>query len=194
EGQAPAPLRASDPDGLVLYLSSFSKSLFPGARIGYIVATPQLIGRLAMAKQASDLCSSPLLQRALAIFIQRGWMAAHRRRVIPRYRERRDALLTAMARHFPAGVRWTTPAGGFCSWVTLPPGVAPTDLYMAAIERGVAFAPGDVFFVGPPQRPHMRLAFSTQPPEVIGEAVEVLGELLSVQLARRVLTREVPTD
>ncbi|MFO7170343.1 MAG: PLP-dependent aminotransferase family protein, partial [Chloroflexota bacterium] len=134
EGQAPAPLRASDPDGLVLYLSSFSKSLFPGARIGYIVATPQLIGRLAMAKQASDLCSSPLLQRALAIFIQRGWMAAHLRRVIPRYRERRDALLTAMARHFPAGVRWTTPAGGFCSWVTLPPGVAPTDLYMAAIE------------------------------------------------------------
>jgi 2-aminoadipate transaminase len=193
EGPAPAPLKANDREGLVIYLSSFSKSLYPGARIGYIAATPQLIGRLAMARQASDICSSPLQQRALAIFVQRGWMAAHLRRVIPRYRERRDALLTAMAHHFPAGVRWTTPAGGFCSWVTLPPGVSTTDLYLAAIERGVAFAPGDVFFVGPAQ-PHMRLAFATQPPEQLAEAVAVLGELLGTQLSRRAVARDMPVD
>ncbi|HWQ14282.1 MAG TPA: PLP-dependent aminotransferase family protein [Roseiflexaceae bacterium] len=194
EGAAPPPLKASDREGLVLYLSSFSKSLFPGVRIGYVAAAPQLIGRLAMAKQADDLCSSPLLQRALAIFVQRGWLASHLRRVIPRYRERRDALLAAMARHFPAGVRWTAPSGGFCSWVALPPGVSPTDLYLAAIERGVAFAPGDVFFVGPAPQPFLRLSFATQPPEVIADAAAVLGELLGAQIARRTMTREAPAD
>jgi DNA-binding transcriptional MocR family regulator len=194
EGPPPPPLKANDHAGLVLYLSSFSKSLFPGARMGYVAAAPQLIARLAMAKQADDLCSSPLLQRALAIFVQRGWMAAHLRRLLPRYRERRDALLTAMARHFPAGVRWTAPAGGFCSWVALPPGVSPTDLYLAAIERGVAFAPGDVFFVESAPRPYLRLSFATQPPEVIAEAVAVLGNLLGAQLTRRTLVREAPID
>ena len=194
EGLPPAPLKASDASGLVVYLSSFSKSLFPGVRVGYVAATPQLIARLTAAKQADDLCSSPLLQRALAIFVQRGWMTAHQRRVVPRYRERRDALLTAMARSFPAGVRWTSPQGGFCSWITLPAGVSVTDLYLAAIECGVAFAPGDVFFAGPAPQPAMRLSFATQPPHVIAEAVEVIGRLLGTQITRRAMTRETPAE
>lgn len=194
DGPAPAPLKAHDPHGLVLYVSSFSKSLFPGARLGYVVAAPQLVARLASAKQASDLCSSPLLQRALAVFVQRGWLAAHLRRSLPRYRERRDALLTAMARRFPSGVRWTVPAGGFTTWVALPPGVSTTDLYLSSIERGVAFVPGDVFFAGPAPAPYIRLSFALLQPEVLTEAVEVLGDLLGAQLTRRSLTREAPAD
>jgi 2-aminoadipate transaminase len=194
EGPPPPALKAHDSEGLVVYLSSFSKALFPGARVGYIAAAPQLIARLISAKQALDFCSPALLQRALAIFVQRGWMAAHLRRVVPRYRERRDALLTAMARYFPSGARWAVPAGGFCLWVALPPGISPTDLYLAAIERGVAFAPGDVFFVGPAPQPYLRLSFATQPPDVNAEAAEVIGQLLGTQLARRALTREVPAD
>ncbi|MEN9936460.1 MAG: hypothetical protein RLZZ387_3039 [Chloroflexota bacterium] len=99
-----------------------------------------------------------------------------------------------MARHFPSGVRWTAPAGGFCSWATLPPGISATDLYLAAIARGVAFAPGDVFFVGPSPRPHMRLSFATHPPEVLTEAVAVIGDLLVAQVGRTTLTRELPSD
>jgi GntR family transcriptional regulator / MocR family aminotransferase len=184
ESPPPQALYSEDHDGLVVHLSSFSKTLLPGARIGYIAATPQLIGRLVVAKQADDLCSPPLIQRAIALFLQHGRMAAHMRRVIPRYRERRDALLTAMASYFPSGLRWTAPHGGFCSWVALPPGVSTTELYLAAVEHGVAFAPGDVFFSGPAPRPYMRLAFS-QTPEVIGEAIQILGEVLSAQLTRR---------
>jgi 2-aminoadipate transaminase len=185
EETAPPALKADDRHGLVLHIGSFSKSLLPGARIGYIAATPETIGRLVAAKQADDLCSPPLLQRALALFIQHGWLAAHLRRVIPRYRERRDALIAAMSQHFPSGLRWTTPRGGLCSWVALPHGTSTTDLYLATIERGVAFAPGDVFFSGPAPRPYMRLSFGTQPPEAIGEAVAILGDVLSAQLTRR---------
>jgi DNA-binding transcriptional MocR family regulator len=185
EGSAPPALKADDPAGLVVNVGSFSKSALPGVRVGYVVAAPHLASRLAAAKQADDLCSPPLLQRAMALFVQHGWLAAHLRRAIPQYRERRDALLGAMARHFPAGLRWTTPRGGFCSWVALPPGVSTAELYMAAAERGVAFAPGDVFFVGPAPGPVMRLSFSSLTPELIGEAIQILGQVLGAHMTRR---------
>jgi len=188
EGEAPPAIKAGDQSGLVLTIGSFSKSALPGARVGYIAAAPHLVGRLVAAKQADDLCSPPLLQRALALFVQHGWLAAHLKRVNPRYRERRDALLTAMARHFPSGLRWSSPRGGFCTWVALPPGASTADLYLAAMERGVAFAPGDVFFAGPPPQPYLRLSFSSLPPELIGEAVQILGQVISGHLTRRSFT------
>jgi DNA-binding transcriptional MocR family regulator len=193
--EAPLPaLKADDRSGLVINVSSFSKSALPGARCGYIVAAPHLASRLAAAKQADDLCSPPLLQRAMALFIQHGWFAAHLRRVIPQYRERRDALMNAMARHFPSGVRWTSPRGGFCSWVELPRGVSTADLYLAAVERGVAFAPGDVFFAGTPPQPFIRLSFSSLTPELIGEAMHILGQVISAHLTHRAFSGASPAD
>jgi 2-aminoadipate transaminase len=185
EGAPPPALKADDRSGLVINVGSFSKSALPGARIGYVVASPHLAGRLAAGKQADDLCSPPLLQRAMALFIQHGWLSAHLRRAIPQYRQRRDALMGAMARHFPAGLRWTSPRGGFCSWVELPAGASTSDLYLAAVERGVAFAPGDVFFAGPAPRPYIRLSFSSLTPELIGEATQILGQVISAHLTRR---------
>jgi DNA-binding transcriptional MocR family regulator len=188
EGAAPQAIKAGDHGGLVLNISSFSKSALPGARVGYVVAAPHLAARLTAAKQADDLCSPTLIQRAMALFIQHGWLANHLRRAIPQYRERRDALMAAMARHFPSGLRWTSPSGGFCSWVALPPGVSTADLYLAAVERGVAFAPGDVFFAGAPPQPYMRLSFSSLTPELIGEATLILGQVLGAHLNRRAFT------
>lgn len=185
EGATPPTLKASDRSGLVLHIGGFSKSLLPGIRIGYIAAPPQLAAALVAAKQADDLCSPPLMQRALALFIQRGWLSNHLRRSIPRYRERRDALMTGMARYFPSGVRWTTPRGGLCSWVTLPPSTSVADLYLAAIERGVGFAPGDVFFSTPQPQPYLRLSFSSLPPDQIDEAAQILGQLIGMQAMRR---------
>ena len=181
----PPALKALDERGTVLYLGSLSKSLMPSARLGYVVATPRLIRPLVAARQADDLGGSMLLQRAMALFLQPGWLGAHRRRSRPRYRARRDTLLGAMARCMPAGVRWTLPRGGFAVWVTLPSGTSATDLYMAAIDRGVSFAPGDVFFAGPAPYPAIRLAFSTLKPEVLAETVPVIGDLLGQHLTRR---------
>lgn len=185
EGAVPVALKAADSRDNVLHISSFSKSLLPGIRVGYIAAAAPLISRLVSAKQSHDLCSPPLLQRALAIFLERGWFAAHLQRVIPSYRQRRDALLDGMAQHFSSQLRWTVPSGGFSTWVELPPGTSATDLYMAAIDRGVAFAPGDFFFAEPSPPPFMRLSFSTQPPEALAEAAKIIAELLSSHLLRR---------
>jgi 2-aminoadipate transaminase len=194
EGAPPSSLYGEDRSRLVLNLSSFSKALLPGIRIGYIVAAPAFIPRLVRAKQASDMCSPPLLQRAMAAFIQHGWLANHLRRAVPRYRERRDTLLTAMGRFFPFGVNWSEPQGGFSVWVALPQSINVTDMYMAGIERGVAFTPGDAFFVGVAPRPYMRLAFSAATPEVLVEATRILGELLGSQIHRRSLIQEAPKD
>ncbi len=177
-GNPPPALKAEDRSGRVIYLSSVSKCLMPGLRIGYAVAPPDLVRRMVLARQAQDICSPLLTQRTLAIFIEQGWLHAHIRRVLPHYRERRDALLQAMERFFPPGVTWTRPQGGFACWVTLPYGLSVTDLYLSAIARGVAFAPGEVFKASPDSRPHLRLCYSAEPPERLSEAVAVLGALL----------------
>jgi hypothetical protein len=131
----------------------------------------------------------------MAIFIQRGWLQSHLRRVLPHYRERRDALLTALVRYFPSGARWNEPRGGFSVWVKLPHGISTTDLYLAGIERGAAFVPGDVFYAsGRAPQPSMRLAFSLCSPEVITEAVRIFGDLLNTHAVRLTRTREIPND
>lgn len=182
----PAPsLRSMDTRGLVVYISSFSKSLMPGLRMGYLLASPQILNALVNAKQADDLFSSVLTQRALALFIQRGWLQAHIRRTLPHYRARRDALLGAMTRFFPSDVRWNEPNGGFSVWAELPPGIITTDVYLAAIERGLAVVPGDVFFAGTPPQSAIRLSFSTLPPEQLAEAAQSIGQLLGSELTHR---------
>ncbi|MCG8346150.1 MAG: PLP-dependent aminotransferase family protein [Chloroflexales bacterium] len=178
EGASPPALKSNDRSGRVIYLSSFSKCLMPGLRIGYAIAAPDFVRRMALVRQASDLCSPPLTQRALAIFLEEGWLHSHIKRMLPRYHERRDALLHAMKRFFPSDVAWTWPRGGFACWVKLPSGSSVTDLYLRAIARGVAFAPGEVFKAEASNQSHLRLCFGAEPPERIAEAIAVLGSLL----------------
>lgn len=194
EGAPPRALKADDRAGQVLYMSSFSKNLMPGLRMGYVVAPPATIRQLVRLRQAQDICSSPLTQRALAIFIEQGWLHSHLRRMLPRYRERRDAMLRAMERHFPMGVTWTHPRGGFSTWVTLPPGLPVMELYLAAIGRGVAFAPGQVFSASDESSPHLRLCFGAEPPERIAEAIATLGALIRERGGARALPASDPGD
>jgi DNA-binding transcriptional MocR family regulator len=178
EGAALPAIKAHDRDGLVIYLSSFAKSLMPGLRIGYAVAAPSIVERLAHYRQAQDMCSPLLTQRALALFVEQGWLHAHLRRMLPRYRERRDTLLQALERFFPSTVSWTRPQGGFSCWVTLPASISVTDLYLSATARHIAFAPGDVFKATPDGQSHLRICFGVEQPERIAEAVATLGSLL----------------
>jgi DNA-binding transcriptional MocR family regulator len=175
------PLKASDRHNQVIYLSSFSKTLMTGLRIGYLVMPPELRERLLVLRQAIELSGMALIQRSIATFIHRGRFKAHLRRVLPRYRERRDALMGALQRNMPLGVEWTKPEGGFCCWVTLPPGRSTgqyADLYHTALRHGMAFTPGDVFLIEPDGATHLRLCFGKHTPEQIDEGIAVLGHLL----------------
>jgi DNA-binding transcriptional MocR family regulator len=181
---APPALYASDSSGQVIYVGGVSKMLIPGLRVGYLVVPPSLRSRLLSLRRATDLHGPTFVQRALAEFLQRGRLQGHLRRVLPHYRDRRDALLRSLERWMPPGVSWTRPEGGFCCWLTLPQHAALDGLYRMALDRGVAYTPGEVFMTQPDDHQHIRLCFGAQPPEVIREGVALLAELLHERLSR----------
>jgi DNA-binding transcriptional MocR family regulator len=181
---APPALLADDDSGQVIYTSGVSKMLMPGLRIGYLVAPPALRGPIVSLRRATDLYGQSFAQRALAEFLQRGRLSAHLRRVMPHYRERRDTLLRSLDRWMPAGVSWTRPTGGFSCWLSLPQHAALDGLYRMALDRGVAYTPGEVFLAQPDDCQHMRICFGAQAPEIIREGVALLADLLHDRLSR----------
>lgn len=180
--EPPPAIKAEDQHGLVVYLTSESKVLMPGLRIGAVVAPPLLHDRLLALRRTTDLCSPGLSQRALALFIQQRGMQRHLKRVLPIYRRRRDALLEALPRHMPRSVTWTKPAGGFCCWLTLPNTPALRDIHRVALHHGLALAPGDVFLSESDPYKHLRLSFGNLNEEAIRQSVALLGRLIEERL------------
>ena len=180
----PTPLRAVDRDGLVIYVGTFSKALFPGLRLGWVVAPTPVLERLEAAKQLADLHTSALIQAAVHRFFARGLFDRAVTRATAEYARRRAALLASLARRMPEGVTWTEPAGGFTLLVTLPAGVDVRDVLEEGGARGVAFTPGDVFMAdsgaaGAGGRTRtLRLAFSSVAASRIDEGVRRLGEAI----------------
>lgn len=180
--EPPAAIKANDQAGLVIYLTSESKVLFPGLRIGAIVAPRPLHERILAVRRATDLCGAQLTQRVFAHFVQQKGLHTHLRRVLPLYRRRRDSMITALRRAMPPGVTWTEPAGGYCIWLSLPPLHTLRDLPQAALHQGVAIAAGDVFLTQPGPQQYIRLAFSYEDEETIRHCVEILGRLIRDRL------------
>jgi 2-aminoadipate transaminase len=178
------PLRALD-DEWVFYLGSFSKIMAPALRLGWMVAPQALLPKLTVVKEAGDLESSALTQRAVARYLAAGHLPAHLARLRQTYGRRRAAMLAALARHFPATARWTEPRGGMFIWVELPPAVDTADLLETAIaQEQVAFIPGFAFAV-PGHDVHncLRLNFSNCTVEEIEDGVARLGRVIGERLA-----------
>lgn len=192
-GPRPAvPLKALDRDGLVIYIGTFSKILFPGLRLGWVVAPPPLAERLLAAKQLADLHTSALLQAAVYRFCEGRRLDRHVARIAREYGRRRDALLASLGRRMPAGVTWTQPRGGFSLLVTLPPGLRAAALLPRARERGVTFTPGEVFYVDGGGEGTLRLSFSSVPAGRIDEGVRRLAETIRAALRRPAGRRPEP--
>ncbi len=178
----PAPLASHWPQGSV-YLGSFSKVLAPGLRLGYLVAPATLMPKLLQAKQAADLHTPSYNQRLVHEVIRDGFLDTHLPGLRALYRQRRDAMQAALRRHLPPGCRWTEPRGGMFFWVDLPAGCDAMAILPAAVERGVAFVPGQPFFAGGGTAEALRLSFVTATPERIDQGIRILGDVLSSAMA-----------
>jgi len=163
----------------VIHLSTFSKTLAPGLRIGWVVAAEETIRALTVAKQACDLHTGTLAQRAVARLLESFDYEAHVSGIRALYRERRDAMLDALGREFPSGTTWTRPDGGLFLWVGLPCGADASRLLPEALRERVAFVPGEPFFARAPERNFLRLNFSNRPPALIAEGMKRLAAVAS---------------
>jgi len=195
EGQHLPPLVVLDRENLrrddgyalgnVIYLSTFSKTLAPGLRLGWIVAPQEVIAKLVQLKQGADLHTSTFVQMVAYEVARDGFLDEHVKTIRHVYGERRDLMLDALAEFFPAEVTWTHPHGGLFLWVTMPEGADGNQLLKEAIREDVAFVPGDCFFPkeGDGLR-NFRLNFSNATPVQIREGIRRLSVALKAQVGK----------
>jgi 2-aminoadipate transaminase len=184
EGDAPRPLRARRRDG-VFYCSTFSKTFAPGLRVGWILAPHAVREKLVMMSEANVLCPSAFAQGAVTQYLTTMPWREQIKVYREIYRERRDALLSALADLMPAGTTWTRPAGGLFVWATLPEGLDSKAMMPRAIAARVAYVPGTGFYADGTGRNNMRLNYSFSAPERLREGVRRLAGVMEQELATR---------
>jgi 2-aminoadipate transaminase len=178
--------------GNVIYLSTFSKTLAPGLRLGWIVAPPEVISKLVQLKQGEDLHTSTFGQMVAYEIVKDGYLDEHVKLIRKVYGERRDVMLECLKKWFPKEVSWTHPQGGLFLWVSLPEGSDCQELFQIALKQNVAFVPGDSFyarnngFQGEGLR-HFRLNFSYGQPDQIREGIRRLAVAVKEQLKERLV-------
>ena len=142
EGEPLLSLKSMDSGGLVTYMGSFSKVLSPGIRLGWLLASRELIEKYTSAKECSDLQSSTIAQMTVDAYLESNDLDAHVSEITALYSQRRDRMLSALSDLFPAGTSWTHPQGGLFLWVTLPDWMDTASLLPEMVSRGVAYIPG----------------------------------------------------
>lgn len=186
EGEDLPPICSLAPERTI-YLSTFSKTLTPGLRLGWIVCPEALMQHFVMAKQGADLHTGTFVQYIANDICQRGFIKPHVERLRAVYRQRRDTMLDALAEYWPAdGCSWTRPMGGLFLWARVPESINTVDFLHRALEEKVAYVPGINFYPNEDGGFNaMRLNFSYCPPETIVEGIRRLGTALKRELAKR---------
>jgi 2-aminoadipate transaminase len=168
-----------------VYLSTFSKTLAPGIRLGWIVAPDRVVSKLVQAKQGADLHTSIFTQMVANDICQRGILRQHVKVIRDTYKQRCDVMLDAMSRYLPAGITWTHPQGGLFLWVVLPEGINAMEVLKSAVQEKVAFIPGFAFYPdGVSGQNTLRLTFATASPQMIQEGIKRLARAIEKELAK----------
>jgi len=181
DGEVPRAIRARDAEGVV-YLGSFSKTVASGLRVGWALAPHGIREKLVQASEASVLCPSNYSQFTISNYLSTTDWQGQLKVFRELYRERRDALLESMDQLMPDGTKWTTPEGGFFSWVTLPDGLDATAMLPRAVSALVAYVPGTGFYVDGQGRDSMRLSYSFPDADRIREGVRRLSAVIETEM------------
>lgn len=169
------PIAADDPNGRVIYLSSFSKTLAPGFRTGWLVAPAAIASKIELAKAAIDLCTGGFDQQMVHEACVRGVLERQAPKLRALYQHKRDVMVDALAAETGGTLSWAAPRGGFFLWATLPDGLHADKLLERATARGVIYVTGSAFFVDKAGHQHIRLSFSSPDEQRIREGVRRLG-------------------
>lgn len=172
----PRPAKAWDGAGLVLHCSSFSKSLAPGFRVGWVAAA-RLARAVARRELMNSLAAPVPSQEGLSEYLRHGGYDRHLRGLRQTLVRQRQAMLDAVAQHFPKGTRVTQPEGGYFVWVELPPTVDALELHRLALSQQISLAPGHLFSPGNDYRHHVRLNFGHPDNARIADALKIVGRL-----------------
>ncbi|MNC37780.1 2-aminoadipate transaminase [compost metagenome] len=172
--------RSGEGESCVVYTGTFSKIVAPGVRTGWIIGPPELIRVITKAKQAADLHSSTIDQRALAELLQTFDLEGHIRLISREYHSRMKLLSGELASRSWEGTHYLEPRGGMFLWLTLAEHINASQLLPYAVGQGVAFVPGEVFYSEQPRKNTMRLNFTHTPPELMQMAVQRLDEALKI--------------
>jgi len=163
---------------VVLQAGTTSKTLFPGVRLGWAVGPADVAAQLVSAKQNTDQCAGALGQRLFEEYVRRGWIDEQLVQSRSLYRRKCERMLSALERYMPTGTRWTSPKGGFFSWLKLPDDEDAGELAKRAVERGVAIVPGSLFFADGRGGNNVRLSFSLVDEAEIDDGIERLASLV----------------
>jgi 2-aminoadipate transaminase len=182
EGEPQKLMNELDTTGRVITLCTFSKIFAPGFRVGWVVGHPEILDKLVMAKQTSDLCTSPFVQKIIARYMEKGLLDKNLKKTIDLYRERRAHMIACFRKYMPEGVSWTEPQGGLFLFVTLPSFLDADEIFRKAIEKNVAFVAGSSFFCNNSGHNTMRLNFSFSNKEEIETGVGRLSQVIQDEL------------
>lgn len=177
-------ISALDKSGQCVYLGSFSKIISPGLRVGYAVGPKDVLRKMIIGKQGTDLHTGVLSQAIIYEFFRRGLIEDHIDSIIEQYAAKRDLMLQAIEQHFPQEARWTRPDGGLFIWVELPEDIDTTELFHQTIKEKVAFVPGESFFADGSKKNCMRLNFSNASFSDIEVGIERLGKAIKSYIAK----------
>lgn len=185
EGEEIAPLISMDPKRLVMYSGTFSKTLAPGMRLAWMVVNDEMMPKFDLVKGSTDLATPSVTQREVAMYMKNYDLDSHIQDNCRLYGHRRDVMCDAIKKYFPSDVKCTYPHGGLFLWVELPEGCDSRELFQYALERNVAYVPGDAFFPETKKKNFFRLNFSYNDDEIIEEGVKRLADALKAYLADR---------
>ncbi|UCH89377.1 MAG: PLP-dependent aminotransferase family protein [Thermoplasmata archaeon] len=182
EGEEIPSIKSMDTKGRVVYISTFSKILAPGFRLGWIIASEEIINKFALAKQSMDLCSNVFSQYVAYEYINGGYLDLQLEKIRALYKNKRNIMLESIEEYFPREVKWTIPQGGMFLWITLPKSIDARLMFKRALEKKVAYVIGDAFHPDGKGHNTMRLNFSYSEDDVIEEGIKRLAEVIQEEM------------
>ena len=184
-GEPQKPIKSMDKEGRVIYLGTFSKILAPGFRLAWAIGDSEIITKMVMAKQATDLCTNTFGQYVAYEFMARGYLKPHIEKIKKLYGRKQKLMLDAMDEHFPEEATWTKPEGGMFTWVILPEYMNTRRMFKYAIKEKVAYVTGTPFYPNGGGENCMRLNFTHPEDDLIPVGVERLANVLKKELVRQ---------